>query len=173
MGCSAWLPSTAVHNRIQVLHLHAKLHRNVFIVSASGSGKPQFWANFNFSGASVPTHFYRWGQIWCAIADQWYTITCQTSFGSVYSVALWRRKTPIFAFFWTSAFSGVANWQPACRVAQLVKCLVTSGYPDGSGCGGQGFKSMWTREFLENSENKPNAHSSAHAWVKGHGSLVM
>jgi len=22
-------------------------------------------------------------------------------------------------------------------------------------------------------ENKPNAHSSAHAWVKGHGSLVM
>jgi len=21
--------------------------------------------------------------------------------------------------------------------------------------------------------NKPNAHSSAHAWVKGHGSLVM
>ena len=22
-------------------------------------------------------------------------------------------------------------------------------------------------------DNKPNAHSSAHAWVKGHGSLVM
>jgi len=40
-----------------------------------------------------------------------------------------------------------------CRVAQLVKCLVTSGYPDGSRSGGQGFKSRWKREFLENSEN--------------------
>jgi len=29
----------------------------------------------------------------------------------VYSVALWRRKTPIFAIFSTSAFSGVASWQ--------------------------------------------------------------
>jgi len=29
---------------------------------------------------------------------------------SVYSVALWRRKTSIFAAFWTSAFSGVDSW---------------------------------------------------------------
>ena len=28
-----------------------------------------------------------------------------------------------------------------CRVAQLLKCLATSGYPDGSRSGGPGFKS--------------------------------
>jgi len=33
-----------------------------------------------------------------------------------YSVALWRRKTPIFAIFWTLAFSGVANWQQSEKV---------------------------------------------------------
>jgi len=30
---------------------------------------------------------------------------------SVYSVALWRRKTPNFAVFWTLAFSSVASWR--------------------------------------------------------------
>ena len=30
------------------LHLHAKFHLNVFIVSASSGQKPQFWANFDF-----------------------------------------------------------------------------------------------------------------------------
>jgi len=40
-----------------------------------------------------------------------------------------------------------------CRVAQLVKCLATSGYPDGSRSGGPGFKSRWKREFLENFKN--------------------
>ena len=39
------------------------------------------------------------GQIWCAIADPRYTLTCQISSGSVYSVALCWRKTPIFAVF--------------------------------------------------------------------------
>jgi len=39
------------------------------------------------------------GQMWCAIADSWYTITCQISSRSVYSVARGWRKTPIFAFF--------------------------------------------------------------------------
>ena len=28
--------------------------------------------------------------------------------------------------------------KPGCRVAQLVECLVTSGYPDGSSSGGPG-----------------------------------
>jgi len=37
-------------------------------------------------------------------------LTCQISSRSVYSVVLWRRKTLIFAIFWTSAFSDVANW---------------------------------------------------------------
>jgi len=29
---------------------------------------------------------------------------------------MWRRKTPIFAVFWTSAFSGVASWQQSEKV---------------------------------------------------------
>ena len=32
--------------------LHAKFHLNVFIVSASGDQKPQFWANFDFFRSS-------------------------------------------------------------------------------------------------------------------------
>jgi len=39
------------------------------------------------------------GQIWCATADPQCTFTCQNSSRSVYSFALWRRKTPIFAVF--------------------------------------------------------------------------
>ena len=41
------------------LHLRAKFNLNVFIVSPSGGQKPQFWANFEFSGAPVPAPFYR------------------------------------------------------------------------------------------------------------------
>jgi len=44
----------------QGLHLQAKCHLNVFIVSASGGQKPQFWANLTL-GAPVPTTFYRRG----------------------------------------------------------------------------------------------------------------
>ena len=59
------------------------------------------------------------GQIWCAIANPRCTLTCQISSRSVYSVVLWRRKTPIlavFAVFWNSAFSGVASWQQSEKV---------------------------------------------------------
>ena len=34
----------------QGLHLHAKFHLNMFIVSASGGQKPQFWTIFNVWG---------------------------------------------------------------------------------------------------------------------------
>jgi len=56
------------------------------------------------------------GQMWCAIAHARYTLTCQISSWSVSSVALCWRKTPIFAVFWTSAFSVVANWQHSDKV---------------------------------------------------------
>jgi len=36
----------------QGLHLQAKFHLIVFIVSASGGQKPQFWANFDTFGGS-------------------------------------------------------------------------------------------------------------------------
>jgi len=54
--------------------------------------------------------------MWCAIADPRYTLTCQISSRSVYSVALCWRKTPIFAVFWTSAFSVITNWQQSDKV---------------------------------------------------------
>jgi len=36
-----------VLEQTQGLHLQAKFHLNVFIVSVSGGQKPQFWANFD------------------------------------------------------------------------------------------------------------------------------
>ena len=39
------------------------------------------------------------GPIWCAIADTRYTLICQISCGSLYSVALCWRKTPNCAVF--------------------------------------------------------------------------
>jgi len=35
---------------------------------------------------------------------------------SVYFIALWRRKTQIFAIFWTSAFSDVDSWRQSEKV---------------------------------------------------------
>jgi len=47
-----------VLEQTQGLHLHAEVHLNLFIVSASGGQKGQFWATFDFLGAPVPTPFY-------------------------------------------------------------------------------------------------------------------
>jgi len=41
-----------VLEQTQRIHLQAKFHLNVFIVSASGGQKPQFWANFDIFGGS-------------------------------------------------------------------------------------------------------------------------
>ena len=49
-------------------------------------------------------------------SNQQRTLTYQISSRSVDSVALWRRKPPIFAIFSVSAFSGVANWQQSDTV---------------------------------------------------------
>ena len=70
----------------------------------------------HFGGLLYRPPFTDKGQIWCAIADPRPTFTCKISSLSVYSVVLWRRKNATFAVFWTSAFSGVANWQQ-CGVA--------------------------------------------------------
>ena len=69
-----------------------------------------------FWGLLYQPPFTDYSQIWCATADPRRTLTCQILSRSVYSVALWRRKTPIFAGFWTSAFSGVAIWQQSEKV---------------------------------------------------------
>jgi len=78
--------------------------------------KSNFRQILTFWGASVPNPFTDEGQIWCAVANPWCTLKRQISLRSVYSVALCWRKTRIFAVFWTSAFSGVANWQESEKV---------------------------------------------------------
>jgi len=65
-------------------------------INQSSGQKPQFW---HFWGLLYRPPFTNEGQIWCATEDPWYMLTCQISSRSVYSVALWRRKTPIFAVF--------------------------------------------------------------------------
>ena len=55
-------------------------------------------------------------QIRSVTADPQHTFTCQNLSRSVYSIALWRRKTPIFAVFWTSAFSDVDSWWQSEKV---------------------------------------------------------
>jgi len=52
-----------------------------------------------FWGLLYRPPFISEGQIWCAIADPRHTFTCEISSRWVYSVVLWRRKTPIFAIF--------------------------------------------------------------------------
>ena len=63
------------------------------------------------------------GQIWCAIAHPWCTLTCKLSSRSVYSVALCWRKNQ-FCRFLTSAFSVVASWQQ-CEKGEY-RCTTTN-----------------------------------------------
>ena len=87
-----------MHGKVE--RLHAKFHLNVFMVSASGGQKTQFWANFNiFFRGPVPTPFTYDGQIWCLVADPRHTLTCQISCRSVYPVAFWRPKTHFLPYF--------------------------------------------------------------------------
>jgi len=81
------------------LHIHAKFHLNVLIVSASSGQQPQFWANVDIWGLLYRPPFTDEGQIWCAIADPQYTLMYQISSRSVYSVALWRQKPQFLLFF--------------------------------------------------------------------------
>ena len=52
-NCGFWPPEADTMNtwreggEVELKCLHAKFHLNVFIVSASGDQKPQFWAIFN------------------------------------------------------------------------------------------------------------------------------
>ena len=63
-------------------------------------------------------------QIWCATADPQQTFMCQNLSRSFYSIALWRRKTPIFAVFWTSALSDVDSWRQSEKVEH--RCTTTN-----------------------------------------------
>ena len=58
-----------------------------------------FWQILTFLGLLYQPPFTDEGQIRCAVADPQCTFTCQNLYQLVYSVALWQRKTPIFAVF--------------------------------------------------------------------------
>jgi len=55
------------------------------------------------------------GQIWCAIADSRYSLTPKFRLDRFLSPS-GGENPPILAVFWTSAFSGVANWQQSEKV---------------------------------------------------------
>jgi len=84
-----FLPMTVkfgVLKQTKRIHLHAKFHLNVFIVSASSGHKSQFWANFDSWGLLYRPAFTDEGQILCAKADRTSTLTCQISSECVYCV---------------------------------------------------------------------------------------
>ena len=72
-----------VLDQTQDLHLHTIFHLNVFIVSASSGQKPQFWANFDFSGDPVPI-------VVCPTASS-YLQTANLSAGAVAEMAAIRK----------------------------------------------------------------------------------
>jgi len=49
---------------------------NVFIVSASGGQKPQFWANFDIWGLPHQPPFADEDQIWCAVMFRCFCTIC-------------------------------------------------------------------------------------------------
>ena len=76
------------------LHVRAKFHLKVFIVSASSVQKPQFWANFDFWGLLYRPPITDEGQIWCATAVRTSTLTYQISSECVHRVAFrWPKTT--------------------------------------------------------------------------------
>jgi len=76
---------------------------------ASGGQKPQFWANFDFLGASVPTPFTDDGQIWYPIADHGICLLAKFRLDQFILSPSLGEKPQFLPFFWTSAFSSVAN----------------------------------------------------------------
>jgi len=98
------------------LHLPAKFHQNVFIVSACGGQKQQFLEILTFLAAAVLTPFYRWGPNLVCYSRP----TAYAYVSNFVSICLFCRplaaKSPNFAIFSTLAFSGIASWQQSEKV---------------------------------------------------------
>jgi len=73
---------------------------NVFIVSASGGQKPQFWAILDICGTPYQPPFTDEGHIWCARADRRSTLTRQISSECVHCIGFQWPKTTILGKFW-------------------------------------------------------------------------
>ena len=123
--CQIWC---AVADQTHCLHLHANFIWMCSLCRLPVAKNRNFGHILTFLGLQCRPPFTDEGQIWCAIAHSRCTLTCQILSRPVYSVALCWRKTPIFAVFWTSAFSGVANWQQSDKVGHGAQ-LQTFPYP--------------------------------------------
>ena len=74
---------------------NVKFHLSVFILSASGGQKKNLWQSLTFGGVSIG-------------------LFCRPM----------AAKTPIFAIFWTSAFSDVDSWRQSEKVEH--RCTTTN-----------------------------------------------
>ena len=101
----------------QGLHLQAKFHLNVFIVSASNGQKPQFWTNLDILGGSCidPLLLTR-AKFGVLEQTQGLRLRAKFRLDRFILSPSGGEKPPIFAIFSTSAFSVVANWQQSDKV---------------------------------------------------------
>ena len=101
---------------------------NVFIVLGSGDQKQQFWENFDlfFLGGGSRTDPLSPMRAKLGVLQQSHGIRLCAKF-RLYRFILSPSvgdKNTIFAVFWTSAFSGVANWQKPEKVEHV--CTTTN-----------------------------------------------
>ena len=86
--------------------------------------KKTILGKFRHLGALVATPFTDEGQLNLVCYSRPTVYADMPNIVSIdYSVALCSRKTQTFALFWTSAFSGVANWQQSEKVEH--RCTTT------------------------------------------------
>ena len=118
-----------VLEQTQGLHLHAKCHLSLFIVSASGGEKSQFWANFDICGLLCRPPFTDEGQIWYAIVDQGILLCAKFRIDRCILSPSGDEKVH-FCCFWTLAFTGVVSpIGSSLRKLDTVPQLQTFPYP--------------------------------------------
>jgi len=117
----------------QGLHLYAKFHLNVFIVSASGGQKPQFLANFDIFGGSCTDPLLpmraKFDMLWHTHGIR---LPVKFRLDRFILSSCGGEKNPIFAVFCTSAFSDVANWHQSQKVEHGCTTTKTFPYPTAS-----------------------------------------
>ena len=123
-----------VVEQTQGLHLQAKLHVHVFIVSTSGGQKPQFWENLTFWGSCTDLLLPMRAKF--SVLCQTLGLRLRAKFRLdrfILSSVTAKKKTifAVFAFFWTSAFSDVDNWHQSQKVEHGAQPQ-TSPYPTAS-----------------------------------------
>ena len=78
-----------------------------------------------FLGAPVPTHLYQWGpNLVCYSRPTAYAYVPNFVWIGLFCRPMAAKKTPTFAIFSTSAFSGVASWQQSKKVEH--RCTTTN-----------------------------------------------